>query len=173
VYGTKALCAPLQIFRRRHCASYPGPDRRHGRNPPRLAMSVSGGDPVGFTIGMMIGFAWIVWSGPHRGRGAGAGMYLFMLLCGVIGWGVELAFQWSADTACHQARGLAMPVPIPAIGAVAGFFGAFVVQVRGLAFDSVSAGARMLFFMFLGGWGGLWAGVALQSIAGEICRHWH
>jgi hypothetical protein len=105
-------------------------------------MSVSGGDPVGFTIGMMIGFAWIVWSGPHRGRGAGTGMYLFMLLCGVIGWGVELAFQWSAGTACHQARGLAMPVPIPAIGAVAGFFGAFVVQVRGVAFYSVSAGAR-------------------------------
>jgi hypothetical protein len=132
---------------------------------------------VGFVIGALAGFVWIWRTGPHGGgRGQGTGMYLFMLICGAIGYGIQLALELSAGTACVQTRGLALPMgemTLPVLGALAGFFGALIVCVRNLAFDSVAAGGRMLFLMFGCGGIGMGAGLFLQSIAAEICRHWH
>jgi hypothetical protein len=90
--------------------------------------------------------------------------------------GIQLALELSAGTACVQTRGLALPMgemTLPVLGALAGFFGALIVCVRNLAFDSVAAGGSMLFLMFGCGGIGMGAGLFLQSIAAEICRHWH
>ena len=132
---------------------------------------------VGFVIGAAIGFVWIWRTGPHYGRGVGTANYLFMLICGAIGYGVQLALGLLAGTACVQARGLAPPEMAPAvIGAVVGLvigIAAVIVQVKDLAFDTTRVNPTMVLFIFGCGGGGMGAGMLLQSIAGEICWHWH
>jgi hypothetical protein len=51
-------------------------------------------EEIGFVIGAMAGFVWIVRSGPHYGRGVGTANLIFMMICGGIGWLAGSAWEW-------------------------------------------------------------------------------
>jgi hypothetical protein len=41
---------------------------------------------IGWVIGGAVGIVWLVWEGARTTRSSGGGNYLFILLCGGIGW---------------------------------------------------------------------------------------
>ena len=43
---------------------------------------------IGFVIGAIVGVIWLVWAGGRTTRSSGAGNYIFMMICGGIGWGI-------------------------------------------------------------------------------------
>lgn len=130
---------------------------------------------IGFVIGFLFGFI-LIWRGaPYRGRDYFGGLWFFMLICGGIGFAVQVAVVWLAGLACT--RGLAPPEMVPAgIGAVVGILigiAAVIVQVEDLAFDKTRVNPMMVIFLFGCGGVGMGAGLFLASLSGEICRHWH
>jgi hypothetical protein len=48
-------------------------------------------EEIGFVIGGIVGFIWLVWAKVRSTRNGGTANYLFIMLCGGIGWGYRLA----------------------------------------------------------------------------------
>jgi hypothetical protein len=41
---------------------------------------------IGFVVGALVGFAWLVYEGARTTRSSGGGNWIFMMICGGIGW---------------------------------------------------------------------------------------
>jgi hypothetical protein len=43
---------------------------------------------IGFVIGASVGFIWLLWASGRTTRSSGGGNYIFVIICGGIGWGI-------------------------------------------------------------------------------------
>jgi hypothetical protein len=43
---------------------------------------------IGFVIGGIIGIIWLLWANTRSTRNGGTANYIFIMVCGGIGWGV-------------------------------------------------------------------------------------
>jgi hypothetical protein len=50
---------------------------------------------IGFTIGAIVGFLWLVYAKVGRGpRNGGSAIYIFMMICAGIGWLIGSLISW-------------------------------------------------------------------------------
>jgi drug/metabolite transporter (DMT)-like permease len=43
---------------------------------------------IGFIIGAVVGFIWLLWEGGRTTRSSGQANYIIVMICGGIGWGI-------------------------------------------------------------------------------------
>jgi chemotaxis signal transduction protein len=43
---------------------------------------------IGFVIGSVVGIIWLVWANIQSTRNGGTASYIFIIICGGIGWGI-------------------------------------------------------------------------------------